>query len=106
MPPVRPSDFLAIVNKPEYSLGTKIINTYVRLPILMYKLYKYMTVDGTIASSFEEDICAVNCEEDETTTPSDDSGGDGGGGGEAEGMTTDPAGLPYWFLRWPFAGTR
>lgn len=68
MSPVRPSEFLAIVNKPEYSLGTKIINTYVRLPILMYKLYKYMTVDGTISSSFEADICAVNCEQEEEET--------------------------------------
>lgn len=64
MPPVKPSDFLAIVNKAEYSLGTKIVNTYVRLPILFYKFYKYMTVDGTIASTFEDDICAVSCEEE------------------------------------------
>lgn len=68
MAPVRPSDFEAIVNKPEYSLGTKIINTYVRLPILLYKLYKYITVDGSISSSFEADICAVTCEEETTDT--------------------------------------
>ena len=68
MAPVRPSDFLAIVNKPEYSLGTKIINTYVRLPILLYKLYKYITLDGSLSAAFEADVCAISCEDTTTTT--------------------------------------
>ena len=63
--PVKPSDFENIINKPEYSLGRKVVNTYVRLPILLYKLYKYMTVDGSISSEFEADICAVTCEDPE-----------------------------------------
>lgn len=65
-------DFKAIVNKPEYSIGTKIVNTYVRLPILLYKLGKYITVDGTLSADVDRDICAISCEdpdeEEETET--------------------------------------
>lgn len=67
MVPVRPSEFLAIVNKPEYSLGTKIINTYVRLPILLLRLYKYITVDGTLSKDFCRDLAAIDCKPAEET---------------------------------------
>lgn len=65
---VRPSEFLAIVNKPEYSLGTKIVNTYIRLPILLVRLLKYITIDGTLSKDFCSDLAAIDCTPPEEAT--------------------------------------
>lgn len=67
MPPVRPSDFEAIVNKPEHSLGTKFVNTFVRLPILLFKLWNYMFEGAFISPAFEDDLCAIACDNPEET---------------------------------------
>lgn len=66
--PVRPSDFLAIVNKPEHSLGTKFVNTFIRLPILVYKLTNYMFEGPFISPDFDRDLCAITCPNTEETT--------------------------------------
>jgi hypothetical protein len=64
--PVRPSDFHAVVVLADDSLATAIVKTYIRLPILLYKLFKYMfNADGTFTAEFQEDLCDLDCATDD-----------------------------------------
>lgn len=62
-PPVRPDDFKALIAKPEDSLGRQIVNTYVKLPCLVYKLIKYMVNPLTlqISDQFCADLGTIQC---------------------------------------------
>lgn len=69
---VRPSQFLEIVVQPEDDLCERMKKTFIRLPILLYKLVSYMfTIDGNFTSSFAADLCDIPCtpESVNPTTP-------------------------------------
>lgn len=65
----RPSEFEAIVNTADTPLGTKIANTFIRLPILYYKWKNYHFEDGRISAAYEAELCAIVCEEPEEEEP-------------------------------------
>lgn len=59
MPPITVDEVYEIVVQPTDSLGTAIVKTYVRLPVLMYRLWKWMfTAEGDITGEFATWICA------------------------------------------------
>lgn len=65
---VRVSEFKALVIKPEDDLCERLKKTFIRLPILLYKLMSYMFAsDGTFSAQFASDICAIPCTPDPTT---------------------------------------
>lgn len=63
MVPVKPSDFKALIVKPEDSLAVAILKTYVKLPVLVYRLFKYMIDPATLGLSEEfcYDLRGIQC---------------------------------------------
>lgn len=59
VPPVTVFEFESLIVQPEDSLGTAIVKTYVRLPVLLLKLWRWMmNADGTITTEFRDWLCA------------------------------------------------
>jgi len=58
VPPVLPAEFEALIVQPEDTLAEGIIKTYVRLPVLIWKVFRWaMNDDGTATKAFRDWIC-------------------------------------------------
>jgi hypothetical protein len=60
--PVRPSDFENIIVTKDDSLGAGMVKVFIRLPILVYRLVRYMfEANGSFTQEFKDDLCALDC---------------------------------------------
>ena len=63
MVPVAPSEFKELIVQPEDTLDVIIKKVFIRLPVLLWRLARYMIApDGSdYGSEFLADICAIQC---------------------------------------------
>ena len=67
--PVTPSQFEQLIVQPNDTLAQAILKTFVKLPVLLYKLTVWMfNSDGSLSAAFRADICSVTCPDTTTTT--------------------------------------
>lgn len=65
MVPVRPSDFEKLIIQPDDTLAAAIIKTFVRLPVLVWKLFDYILDDaGNLSSEFCQDLRDIGCKKE------------------------------------------
>lgn len=65
--PVRPSDFEQTIVLADDSVGTAIVKTFIRMPILFFRMIAYMfTANGSLSDAFKEQICNLSCAGDDS----------------------------------------